>query len=205
MSDFRKLTEGVVDLRAVQPAGIVLEGTPWPVALQDRNPASTTHRRIRTSRRTDCGIPLLYCGWSLSSFKSARMLIDVGLRFRECRGSCLRAWRHSLRSGVVRSQRKRRVAVVAIEHLLQVFHSAVYVRFGVKRIADSEIGLRRGHQLHEPLSALRRYGAWFSTRLTLDERTDQLGVDSFALRRARYELVERIAGQRIAIALPLNC
>src|SRR3989454_933119 len=117
------------------------------------------HLRLGTRRRSR----------SLAEPKHAR---HVRLRFRIRRNPSIPPDR--LHARVVRRERERKVAVVAVNQVPQVADPALDVLARIEDVADAELRRRRGHELHQPARALGRYGARFEVRLHADDRLDEL-------------------------------
>src|SRR5437899_7441037 len=139
------------------------------------------HLRLGTRRRPR----------SLAEPKHAR---HVRLRFRIRRNPSVPPDR--LHARVVRRERERKVAVVAVDQVPQVADPALDVLARIEDVADAELRRRRGHELHQPARALGRYGARFEVRLHADDGFNELRGERVPLGRRADQVAVRRHGLR---------
>src|SRR5262245_42215955 len=93
--------------------------------------------------------------------------------------------------GIVRREREREVAVVAVEETAQVLHASLDVVLRRESVHDPHFRRSVRHELHQPLRSLWRDGQVVESRLGLDDRLHQRILHGVPVGNHADHLVER--------------
>src|SRR5262249_8463620 len=124
-------------------------------------------------------------------------LSDIVKCFRY-RWYSFRRVRHG-RPGIVGAQGASQIAAVAGEQCLQKAGSAIDIRNGLKRLLDTELGSRFGHELHQAHGSFRRNGTGAESRLLSHYGTKEVRLKTSEARGLGGERVNFARGKGIAI------
>src|SRR5689334_3352884 len=98
----------------------------------------------------------------------------------------------ALSARIVRRDRERHVAAVAVEQPLQMPHAALDVVARLEDVLDAVLLRGRGHELHQTARALRRHRAMIEPGLGLDDGLHERVLDVVRRRRLPDERIERL-------------